>query len=152
MFYRAMKLMLSTHEGQNENKIRPFFLHPMRVMNLAYNKMQRNGFVDQEILCIALLHDFFPCGGNIRELKEQGMTKRVIKGVKDLFINQLDLSDFLTQIKSNEDALFVKILEIQDLKTKTLQESPDDLQTLCFCNEILDEISEKKEQNFKAVF
>jgi len=121
MFYKAMKLMLNAHEGMMENQERPYFLHPMRVMNNLYRQMsERTGNVDTELLCVALLHDYKYSGGNISALYAEGMTARVIEGVEALSQRTDESLDaFLDRVRNNKDALIVKKMETEDILERT---------------------------------
>jgi len=83
---KIMKTMLATaiafasekHKGQFDKAGMPYILHPLRVMHYLDTD-------DLELMCIGILHDTVEdCGVTFAELREIGMSERVVIGVKGM--------------------------------------------------------------------
>jgi len=117
-----MKSMLDTmlclavmgHAGQYDRGGNPYILHPLKVMH--YTKSN-----DVEIQCIALGHDLVEDTKTLshdecyQQLREAGMSERVIEGIRCLtkLPGETD-AEYLAKVKSNRDAVIVKLADLQD--------------------------------------
>lgn len=111
-----MKTLLSTaisiatraHDGQFDKSGMPYILHPLKVMH--YLKTD-----DEELMCIAVLHDVMEDCDNIfhKEMLEN-MPDRVIRAL--LLLNHREgdsYEDYIEEISVNKDAIRVKLCDLR---------------------------------------
>lgn len=78
MLQRMIVLATNAHAGQFDRGGNPYILHPLAVMYLLED-------ADEEQRCIAVGHDVVEdCGITYQELREAGMSERVIEGIRIL--------------------------------------------------------------------
>ena len=78
MLSRMIVLATNAHAGQFDRGGRPYILHPLAVMQLLENP-------DEEQQWIAVGHDVVEdCGVTWTQLREAGMSERVIEGIRRL--------------------------------------------------------------------
>lgn len=78
MLARMLVIATNAHAGQFDKGGMPYILHPLKVMH--YLKSD-----DEELQCMALGHDVVEdTGTTYQYLREQGMTERVIVGIRAL--------------------------------------------------------------------
>ena len=106
---RAIQLAANNHAHQLDKGGNPYILHPMRMM-------MRLRTTDQELMAIAILHDVVEdCGVTYDDLREIGMTERVIEGVRRLTKQPgVSYEQFIEQLAGNRDALLVKREDLRD--------------------------------------
>lgn len=96
------------HAGQFDKCGVPYILHPLAVMNLLNT-------TDEELMCVALGHDLVEdCDVNHQDLRNIGMTERVISGI--LAMTKMPgqtYDEYKAQVKSNKDAVRVKMADLQ---------------------------------------
>jgi (p)ppGpp synthase/HD superfamily hydrolase len=106
----SLALMKATewHFGQFDKGGNPYILHPLKVM--YYLKTD-----DEELQCIALLHDVVEdCGVTYQELREMGLSERVIAGIKGMTkLPGETYDDAMNRIKSNPDSIKVKLCDLR---------------------------------------
>jgi len=104
----AIAFAAEKHRGTFDKGGMPYILHPLKVM--YYLKTD-----DQELMAIAVLHDVVEdCKVSYADLREIGMTNRVVEGVKSLTrLPGETYDEFIERIKLNKDAVLVKL---QDLR------------------------------------
>lgn len=102
-------LMLATqkHDGQFDKGGNPYILHPLKVAH----KLRTD---DQELFCIAIGHDLIEdTDTTYQELKELGMSDRVIEGIKALTkVPGETFEEYKNKVKSNKDAIQVKMQDL----------------------------------------
>lgn len=98
-------LVLATngHQHQFDKGGKPYILHPLAVMYLL-------GDADEELQCIAVGHDLVEdCGVTYVQLRELGMTERIIDGIRCLTKIPGETHDeYKAKVKSNTDSIKVK--------------------------------------------
>ena len=101
-------LMTNAHEGQFDKGGSPYQLHPLKVMH--YTKSD-----DEEIQCIALGHDVIEdTTTTFQNLREAGMSERVIAGIKALTKMPGQTYDEYKQVVfANRDAMIVKMADLR---------------------------------------
>jgi len=133
----ARALMLLAHKGQRDRGGNPYNLHPEHVANSLCTD-------DEELFCIALLHDVIEDGGITDEMMSaHGMTPRVIAGVSALTkIPEQSLEEYKTTVMSNADATIVKRadlthnMDLTRLKKITQKDIDRNLQYQRFLNQL----------------
>ena len=102
--FAAEKHVLQTDKGG-----RAYILHPLRMMM----RLRTN---DDELMAIAVLHDVVEdCKVSFDELRNIGMTERVIAGVAALTKqNGEAYEQFIDRLTSNRDAMLVKREDLRD--------------------------------------
>lgn len=105
----AISFAAEKHIGQVDKGGAPYILHPLRVMS----KLNTN---DQELMAIAVLHDLIEdCGVSPVQLRNLGMTYRVIAGVEHLTKKPgWTYEQFIERVLENPDATLVKIADLKD--------------------------------------
>ena len=103
-----LHIATTAHHGQFDKGGAPYILHPLKVMH--YTKSN-----DEEIQCIALGHDVVE-DTNItyQDLREQGMSERVIEGIRALTkIPGQTYDEYKQVVFSNRDAMIVKMADLR---------------------------------------
>lgn len=108
MLGRMLVLATNAHAGQFDRGGNPYILHPLKVMH--YLKSD-----DEELMCIALGHDVVEdTGVTFKELREAGMSERVINGIRDLTkIPGQTYEEYKKGVFSNTDAMRVKLADLR---------------------------------------
>jgi len=104
----AILFATQKHNGQFDRGGMPYILHPLKVSH--YLKTD-----DEELMAIAVLHDtvedcFDDPEVGYQELKEVGMTVRVIEGVKCLTkVKDETYEEYIQKVLTNPDSIKVKM-------------------------------------------
>lgn len=108
MLSNAIAFAAEKHKNQFDKGGLPYILHPLKVMH--YLKTD-----DMELMCIAVLHDVVEdCGVTYKDLRDIGMSERVIEAVRRLTkISGQDMFEYLDAIKGNKDAIKVKLADLR---------------------------------------
>jgi guanosine-3',5'-bis(diphosphate) 3'-pyrophosphohydrolase len=108
MLSKAIVLAVNAHEGQYDRGGQPYVLHALKVMH--YLKSQ-----DEELLCIAVLHDIVEDSNTTwQDLREAGMSERVIDGVRALTkISGQSYNEYREAVFANRDAMQVKLADLR---------------------------------------
>lgn len=104
----AISLAAQGHIDQRDKGGKPYILHPLKVMH--YLKTD-----DMQLMAIAVMHDLIEdTETTFEDLVEHGFSQRVLLAV-NLLTKKDDLSeeDYLKGIKSNEDAVRVKLADLR---------------------------------------
>lgn len=104
----AISLAAQGHIDQRDKGGKPYILHPLKVMH--YLKTD-----DMQLMAIAVMHDLIEdTETTFEDLAEHGFSQRVLLAV-NLLTKKDDLSeeDYLKGIKSNEDAVRVKLADLR---------------------------------------
>lgn len=107
MLSSAIHIATNSHHGQFDKGGNPYILHPFAVMGLLE-------VVNEELQCMALLHDVVEDTRiTYQELRDAGMSDRVIEGVK-LLTKQRGQSyeEYKTAVFSSADAMIVKMADL----------------------------------------
>lgn len=104
----AIALASEKHKGQFDKGGMPYILHPLKVMH--YLKSD-----DMELMAMAVLHDVVEdTDVTFQDLRELGMSERVIVGVKALTkMPGQTPEEYLAGIKANPDAVKVKLADLR---------------------------------------
>lgn len=104
----AIALASEKHKGQFDKGGMPYILHPLKVMH--YLKSD-----DLELMAMAVLHDVVEdTDVTFQDLRELGMSERVIVGVKALTkMPGQTPEEYLAGIKANPDAIKVKLADLR---------------------------------------
>lgn len=106
----AITVAAVAHFDQSDKADKAYILHPLRMM-------MRLRTDDEELMCIAVLHDVLEDNEECTEkdLRDAGMTERVIAGVKALTRNDGEsYENFIKRCARNPDAVLVKIEDLRD--------------------------------------
>jgi (p)ppGpp synthase/HD superfamily hydrolase len=105
---KVLVLATNAHAGQFDRGGKPYILHPLKVMH--YLKSD-----DEELQCIALLHDVVEDTKTTwTDLEELGCTERVILAVRALTKMPGETYDEYKQaVFNNEDAMRVKMADLR---------------------------------------
>ena len=105
----AIAFASECHKDQLDKGGKPYILHPLRMMM----RLRTN---DEELMAIAVLHDVVEdCGVTYGQLKQLGMTDRVIEGVKFLTkVEGITYEQFIVNMTNNIDAMLVKREDLRD--------------------------------------
>ncbi len=109
MLSTAIDIAAQMHKEQRDKGGSPYILHPLRLM-------MRLNTTDEELMAIAVLHDVVEdCGVTFDDLRQFGMTERVVIGVQAL-TKQVGESyeQFIERLAGNRDALLVKREDLKD--------------------------------------
>lgn len=108
MLSAAIRIATNAHDGQYDKGGMPYILHPLKVMH--YCKSQ-----DEEILCIAVLHDTVEDSTvTWWDLREAGLSERVIAGVRALTkIPGQSYDEYREAVFANRDAMLVKLADLR---------------------------------------
>lgn len=105
---RAIALAATKHVNQTDKRGEPYILHTLKVMYLLKSK-------DEELQAIAVLHDAVEDQGvTYAELREHGMTERVIEGIRAM-TKQLGQTqeEYMAGLLANVDAARVKLADLR---------------------------------------
>lgn len=108
MLNTMLVLCVNGHAGQYDRAGQPYILHPLKVMH--YLKTN-----DEELQCMAVGHDLIEdTKTTYRELRELGISERVIEGVKCLTkIPGESYEEYQEKVMSNIDAMKVKLCDLR---------------------------------------
>lgn len=108
MLSRALILMVNAHSGQFDRGGHPYQLHPLKVMHYL-----KTG--DEELQCIALLHDVIEDTKTTwKDLEEIGCTERVINAVRALTkMPGQSYDEYKEGVFANVDAMRVKLCDLR---------------------------------------
>lgn len=108
MLSSAIRIATAAHDGQYDRGGMPYILHPLKVMH--YTKS-----TDEEILCIAVLHDVVEDSSiTWSDLREVCMSERVIAAVRALTkIPGQSYDEYREAVFSNRDAMLVKLADLR---------------------------------------
>jgi guanosine-3',5'-bis(diphosphate) 3'-pyrophosphohydrolase len=103
MLGKMLVLATTGHAGQFDKGGKPYILHPLAVMNILNTD-------DEELQCIALGHDLIEdTNATYQDLREAGMTERVIDGIRRLTKQPgQTLDEYKAVIFESTDAMLVK--------------------------------------------
>ena len=141
---RMVQIAMESHEGQYDIGGKPYFLHPCAVM---LKVVDHYGY-DYELMQIAMGHDLIEDTW-IKEanLHSAGFSERVISGIVALSKrDDLSYEDYKKQVLDNEDAMRVKLMDIEhnsDLSRLPREPNEKDLRRLEAYKKFAQEISEK---------
>lgn len=98
----------NAHAGQYDRGGKPYILHPLKVMH--YLKTD-----DEELQCMALGHDLIEdTAVTYKELREAGMTERIIAGIDALTKQPGQTYDeYKDRVFANVDAMRVKLCDLR---------------------------------------
>lgn len=105
---KVLVLATNAHAGQFDRGGKPYILHPLKVMH--YLKTD-----DEELQCIALLHDVIEdTDTSWNDLEAIGCTERVIAAVKALTkMPGQTYTEYKQVVFANEDAMRVKLCDLR---------------------------------------
>ena len=108
MLSSAIRIATAAHDGQYDRGGMPYILHPLKVMH--YTKS-----TDEEILCIAVLHDVVEDSSvTWSDLREVCMSERVIAAVRALTkIPGQGYDEYREAVFGNRDAMLVKLADLR---------------------------------------
>lgn len=105
---KMIVIATNAHAGQFDRGGNPYILHPLHVM--SYLKTD-----DEELMCIALAHDVVEdTSVTYKELREAGMTERIIAGIKALTKQPgQTYEEYKAGVFANMDAMRVKMCDLR---------------------------------------
>lgn len=105
---KVLVLATNAHAGQFDRGGKPYILHPLKVMH--YLKTD-----DEELQCIALLHDVIEdTNTSWHDLEDIGCTERVLNAVKALTkMPGQTYDEYKEGVFANEDAMRVKLCDLR---------------------------------------
>jgi (p)ppGpp synthase/HD superfamily hydrolase len=105
---KMLVIATNAHAGQFDRGGRPYILHPLKVMH--YLKCD-----DEELQCMALGHDLIEdTDVTYKQLREAGMTERIIAGISALTKQPGETYDEYKQnVFANRDAMLVKLCDLR---------------------------------------
>ena len=108
MLGRMLVLATNAHAGQFDRGGNPYILHPLKVMH--YLKTD-----DEELMCMALGHDVIEdTNTTFNDLREAGMSERVIEGIRALTkMPGQSYDEYKQVVFSSEDAMRVKLADLR---------------------------------------
>lgn len=108
MLSKMIKIMVDGHHGQFDRGGVPYCCHPLKVMH--YLKTD-----DEELQCMALGHDLIEdTTVTYKELREAGMTERIIAGIDALTKQPGQTYDeYKERVFANVDAMRVKLCDLR---------------------------------------
>jgi guanosine-3',5'-bis(diphosphate) 3'-pyrophosphohydrolase len=108
MLDTMLVIVTNAHHGQFDKGGNPYILHPLKVMH--YLKSD-----DEELMCMALGHDVIEdTKVTYKDLREAGITERVINGIRALTKQPGQTYDEYKQgVFENEDAMRVKLADLR---------------------------------------
>lgn len=108
MLDKMLVLATNAHAGQFDRGGNPYILHPLKVMH--YLKTD-----DEELMCIALGHDIVEdTGTTYQQLREAGMSERVIDGIRALTkVPGQTYDEYKQCVFANIDAMRVKMADLR---------------------------------------
>lgn len=111
MLGRAIAIAARVHEAQTDRGGHAYILHPLRAM-------MRLRTDDQDLMCIAVLHDTIEDSDGaitLARLTEAGFSPRVIAALTLLTHDKNEpYDDYVKRIASNKDAARVKLEDLRD--------------------------------------
>jgi len=107
MLSSAIHIATNAHHGQFDKGGNPYILHPFAVMGLLEVE-------EEELQCMALLHDVVEDTKiTYNELRDAGMSDRVIEGVKILTKQRgQSYEEYKELVFSSRDAMIVKLADL----------------------------------------
>lgn len=111
---KALKMMVDAHEGQKDRGGVPYALHPIAVMQIMNTS-------DEELMCIALLHDVVEDNKEYTfTMLSEIFTKRIVDAVRLLTkMPGQTAEEYMEGLFTNIDAMKVKMADLchnSDLK------------------------------------
>lgn len=108
MLSKAIWIAVVAHKDQFDRGGTPYICHPMKVMH--YLKT-----TDEELQCVAILHDVVEDSNiSYKELRDQGMSERVVEAVKALTkVPGEEYDEYKQKVFSNIDAMKVKLCDLR---------------------------------------
>jgi len=109
MFDKAVLLASQAHLGQRDKGGKAYILHPMRIaMRLRTD--------DEELMCIAILHDAVEDSDlTFEDLEREGFSSRVVNALRLLTHKEgQSYSEYISDMQHNKDALRVKREDLRD--------------------------------------
>jgi (p)ppGpp synthase/HD superfamily hydrolase len=108
MLNAMLVLAVTRHAGQYDKSGKPYILHVLAVMNKLHSE-------DEELNCIAIGHDLIEdTSTTFVELKEMGISDRVIQGIKNLTKVPGETNDeYMDRVKSSPDSIRVKLCDLE---------------------------------------
>ena len=108
MLDKMLMIATKAHHGQFDKGGNPYILHPLKVMH--YLKTD-----DEELMCMALGHDVVEdTPVTYKELREAGMSERVIEGIRALTKQPGQTYDEYKQgVFATVDAMKVKMADLR---------------------------------------
>lgn len=105
---KVLVLATNAHAGQFDKGGKPYILHPLAVMSLLNSD-------DEELQCIALLHDVIEDTKTTwKELEEVGCTPRIIEAVRALTkMPGQSYDEYKEVVFQNKDAMLVKMADLR---------------------------------------
>ena len=105
---KVLVLATNAHAGQFDRGGKPYILHPLKVMH--YLKTD-----DEELQCIALLHDVVEdTDTSWKDLEAIGCTERVLNAVRALTkLPGQTYDEYKQAVFANEDAMRVKLCDLR---------------------------------------
>ena len=105
---KVLVLATNAHAGQFDRGGKPYILHPLKVMH--YLKTD-----DEELQCIALLHDVVEdTATSWKDLEALGCTERVLNAVRALTkLPGQTYDEYKEVVFANEDAMRVKLCDLR---------------------------------------
>jgi guanosine-3',5'-bis(diphosphate) 3'-pyrophosphohydrolase len=105
---KMLVIATNAHAGQFDRGGRPYILHPLKVMH--YLKSD-----DEELQCMALGHDLIEdTDVTYVQLREAGMTERIIAGISALTKQPGQTYDeYKQRVFANKDAMLVKMADLR---------------------------------------
>ena len=105
---KVLVLATNAHAGQFDRGGKPYILHPLKVMH--YLKTD-----DEELQCIALLHDVVEdTDTSWKDLEAIGCTDRVLNAVRALTkLPGQTYDEYKEVVFANEDAMRVKLCDLR---------------------------------------
>lgn len=105
---KVLVLATNAHAGQFDRGGNPYILHPLKVMH--YLKTD-----DEELQCIALLHDVIEDTNTTwKDLEAIGCTERVLNSVRALTkLPGQTYDEYKEVVFANEDAMRVKLCDLR---------------------------------------
>lgn len=108
MLDKMLLIATNAHHGQYDKGGAPYILHPLKVMH--YLKSD-----DEELMCMALGHDVVEdTKTTYVDLKEAGMSDRVIAGIRALTKQPgQTLDEYKAGVFASQDAMRVKMADLR---------------------------------------
>lgn len=108
MLAQMLHIATTAHHGQFDRGGNPYILHPLRVMSFLKTD-------DEELQCIAIGHDVIEdTNTTYKDLREAGMSERVIVGIRDLTKQPGQTYDeYKEGVFANPDAMRVKMCDLR---------------------------------------
>ena len=105
---RMLVIVTNAHAGQFDKGGNPYILHPLKVMHYLKS-------ADEELMCMALGHDVIEdTSVTYADLKEAGMSPRIINGIKALTkVPGETYDEYKTRVFDNKDAMLVKMADLR---------------------------------------